>query len=66
MPSRWGWGRAGAAPLGRGRAHLSHFIGFGHTWSVCFLLCGMISAFLLLPGAEHSGGGWEHAMALGP
>lgn len=37
-------------------------------WShlVCFLLCGMISAFLLLPGAEHSRGGWEHAVALGP
>lgn len=29
---------------------LESLYGFGHTWLLCFLFCGMIVAFLLLGG----------------
>lgn len=51
-------GRGGAGLVGvwgwAGTAHLSHFIGFGHTLLLRFLFCGLISAFLLVLGAEQS------------
>lgn len=45
------------APLGL--AHLSHFIGFGHTL-LRFLFCGMISGFLLVLGAGPAEGAEEY------
>lgn len=58
------WHRGGWTGMGP----LESLYGFGHTWLLCFLFCGMIVAFLLLVG-EGPGtvdGGWEHSAALAP